>query len=103
MKNDDLRAEPDDLHDLHDHDLHDRADRLDLHGRDRPLGRDDFDRQPRRLSGKPRSVNWLAYQIALGIILGGCTLWVLGAVAEFVVAKFVLSQIQVSFPGFGRS
>jgi hypothetical protein len=82
MKNDDLRIGTDDL-DL-DH-------------------LDDFD-APRRgvPKQKPRGKNWLAYQIALGIILGGCALWLMGAVASFVAAKVLLGQLQVTFPGFGK-
>lgn len=51
---------------------------------------------------KPRSANWLAWQIALGIVVGGSILWVLGATVSFVVAKFMLGQLQIGVPGLSH-
>ncbi|WP_407316135.1 hypothetical protein [Pseudomonas sp. nanlin1] len=52
--------------------------------------------KPRR---KPRSKNWLAYQIALGIILGGSVLWTLATLISFAAARLLLGQWQVTVPG----
>ncbi|WPO97704.1 hypothetical protein SFA35_13635 [Pseudomonas sp. HR96] len=78
---DQLRAEPD-----RDLDL----DHLDLH--------DDRGLRP-GLRHKPRSANWLAWQIALGIVVGGSALWVLGALVSLVTAKLMLGDLQISVPG----
>ena len=74
---DDLRAEL-------DHDDHERV-RVPL--------------KPRR---KPRGKNWLAWQIALGIVVGGCTLWILDVAANYILAKVLMGQLQLMLPGVGR-
>ncbi|WP_213879290.1 hypothetical protein [Pseudomonas sp. dw_358] len=51
---------------------------------------------------KPRSANWLAWQIALGIVVGGSVLWIVGATASYVAAKFMLGQLQIGVPGLNR-
>jgi hypothetical protein len=41
----------------------------------------------------------LAYEIALGIILGGAGLWLLHALTGLIAAKLLLQQIQLHLPG----
>ncbi len=41
----------------------------------------------------------LAYEIALGIILGGSGLWLLQVLTSLIAAKFMLQQIQMHLPG----
>jgi hypothetical protein len=41
----------------------------------------------------------LAYEIALGIILGGSGLWLLHLLSGLIAAKFMLQQIQLHLPG----
>lgn len=59
---------------------------------------DTFVRRPQPL----RSKNWLAYQIALGIIIGGSALACLDAVTSFFAAKLLMHQVQVQFPFLNR-
>lgn len=44
---------------------------------------------------KPR----LAYEIALGIIIGGVTLWTLGMIAKIAAAAVAVSAIKIHFGG----
>lgn len=60
--------------------------------------RDDRDYRPSARQ-KPRSANWLAWQIALGIVIGGSALWVLGALVSLVSARLMLGTLQISVPG----
>lgn len=62
----------------------------------------DDDRVYRPAPRKTRSANWLAWQIALGIIVGGCVLWTLDLAASLVASKFMLGQLQIGVPGFSR-
>ena len=41
----------------------------------------------------------LAYEIALGIIIGGVVLWTMDAVATLITAKIMIGQLQIHFPG----
>jgi hypothetical protein len=41
----------------------------------------------------------LAYEIALGILLGGVGLWLLQALTGLIAAKLLLQQIQLHLPG----
>lgn len=41
----------------------------------------------------------LAYEIALGIIIGGAVLWTMGEVASFIEAKLMMQQLQIRFGG----
>ncbi len=60
--------------------------------------RDEYDtRQQRAPRGKPE--RRLAYEIALGIILGGVGLWLLNAGALWLMAKFMLQGLQLHLPG----
>lgn len=60
--------------------------------------RDEYDTRPQRTSrGKPE--RRLAYEIALGIILGGVGLWLLNAGALWLMAKFMLQGLQLHLPG----
>ena len=60
--------------------------------------RDEYDTRPQRTQrGKPE--RRLAYEIALGIILGGVGLWLLNAGALWLMAKFMLQNLQLQLPG----
>ncbi len=60
--------------------------------------RDEYDTRPQRTPrGKPE--RRLAYEIALGIILGGVGLWLLNAGALWLMAKFMLQGLQLHLPG----
>ena len=60
--------------------------------------RDEYDTRPQRAPrGKPE--RRLAYEIALGIILGGVGLWLLNAGALWLMAKFMLQNLQLQLPG----
>ncbi len=60
--------------------------------------RDEYDTRPQRTKrGKPE--RRLAYEIALGIILGGVGLWLLNAGALWLMAKFMLQGLQLHLPG----
>lgn len=63
---------------------------------------DDFDTYRAGPRQKPRGPNWLAHQVALGIVMGGCVLWVLQAIANFIQAKMILHQMQVILPSLGH-
>lgn len=41
----------------------------------------------------------LAYEIAIGIIIGGITLWVLEGIASMIAMKLALNQVQIHFGG----
>lgn len=62
---------------------------------------DDLDTFVRRPQAS-RSKNWLAYQIALGIIIGGSVLACLDAITSFVAAKLLMHQVQVQLPFLSR-
>jgi acyl-coenzyme A thioesterase PaaI-like protein len=49
----------------------------------------------RRNKKEPR----LAYEIALGIVIGGVTLWMLEAIAGLIAMQFALHQIKINFGG----
>lgn len=60
--------------------------------------RDEDDIRPLRTQrNKPE--RRLAYEIALGIILGGVGLWLLNAGAVWLMAKFMLQNLQLQLPG----
>ncbi len=52
-------------------------------------------RQPRPRAPERR----LAYEIAIGIIIGGVTLWVLEAIAGMIAMQFALNQIKINLGG----
>ena len=41
----------------------------------------------------------LAYEIALGIIIGGATLWVMEIIANIITVQLALNQFRVHFGG----
>ena len=51
--------------------------------------------RPKRTPKEPR----LAYEIALGIIIGGVTLWTLEAVAGFIAMQIALHNIKIALGG----
>lgn len=53
----------------------------------------DDDAPSRRYTSHQRSGNWLAKQIALGIIMGGCALWVLDLLIKVLAATAVIKGI----------
>ena len=53
---------------------------------------DDFVQRP-----KAKGKNWLAYQIALGIIIGGTVLMAIEALGSLLMAKAVLSSLHLNF------
>lgn len=57
--------------------------------------RDEDDIRPPRAKPQRR----LAYEIALGIILGGAGLWLLLMLIWLIAAKFMLQQLQFQLPG----
>jgi hypothetical protein len=57
--------------------------------------RDEDDIRPQRAKPQRR----LAYEIALGILLGGVGLWLLQLLAGLIAAKLMLGQIQLHLPG----
>lgn len=63
--------------------------------------RDEDDLRPLRTSRGPqhKAERRLAYEIALGIILGGIGLWLLNAGAVWLMAKFMLQNLQLQLPG----
>ena len=63
--------------------------------------RDEDDLRPLRTSRGPqhKSERRLAYEIALGIILGGVGLWLLNTGAVWLMAKFMLQNLQLQLPG----
>ena len=63
--------------------------------------RDEDDLRPLRTSRGPqhKSERRLAYEIALGIILGGVGLWLLNAGVVWLMAKFMLQNLQLQLPG----
>lgn len=50
-------------------------------------------RPSRKAEKQPR----LAYEIALGIILGGCVLMTIADVKDWVAARVIAQEIQISF------
>lgn len=63
--------------------------------------RDEDDLRPRRTPRSPqhKAERRLAYEIALGIILGGAGLWLLNAAALWLTAKLMLQGLQLQLPG----
>lgn len=60
---------------------------------------DDLEEQrPYRSPRKARSENWLAYQVALGIIIGGSVLSLVQQIGDFILAKTILHQVQIALP-----
>lgn len=57
--------------------------------------RDEDDIRPQRAKPQRR----LAYEIALGIILGGVGLWLLQLLTGLIAAKLMLQQFQFHLPG----
>lgn len=57
--------------------------------------RDEHDIRPQRAKPQRR----LAYEIALGIILGGVGLWLLQLLTGLIAAKLMLQQFQFHLPG----
>lgn len=57
--------------------------------------RDEDEEQPARPAPKqPR----LAYEVAIGIVIGGCILWMLESIAAYITARIVMSQMQIQLP-----
>jgi hypothetical protein len=63
--------------------------------------RDEDDLRPLRTQRGPqhKTERRLAYEIALGIILGGAGLWLLNAGTVWLMAKFMLQNLQLQLPG----
>ncbi len=63
--------------------------------------RDEDDLRPLRTQRGPqhKTERRLAYEIALGIILGGVGLWLLNAGVVWLMAKFMLQNLQLQLPG----
>ena len=63
--------------------------------------RDEDDLRPLRTQRGPqhKTERRLAYEIALDIILGGVGLWLLNAGVVWLMAKFMLQNLQLQLPG----
>jgi len=63
--------------------------------------RDEDDLRPLRTQRgtQHKTERRLAYEIALGIIFGGVGLWLLNAGAVWLMAKFMLQNLQLQLPG----
>lgn len=59
--------------------------------------RDEDDLRPLRTS-RAKPERRLAYEIALGIVIGGVTLWLLNAAAVWLTARLLLGQLQLHLP-----
>lgn len=56
--------------------------------------RDSDEISPRRQKSQPR----LAYEIALGIVIGGLVLMAVDAIGSYVAMRLVVNQVQIQFP-----
>lgn len=56
--------------------------------------RDPDEISPRRHKSQPR----LAYEIALGIVIGGLVLMAVDAIGNYVAMRLVVNQVQIQFP-----
>lgn len=56
--------------------------------------RDPDETSPRRHKSQPR----LAYEIALGIVIGGLVLMAVDAIGSYVAMRLVVNQVQIQFP-----
>jgi hypothetical protein len=50
-----------------------------------------------RPARKQRSDYWLAYQIAIGIVIGGCVLSALETIGQMIAVKLALNHLQILF------
>ncbi|HIZ51964.1 MAG TPA: hypothetical protein IAA18_12900 [Candidatus Pseudomonas excrementavium] len=50
---------------------------------------------PSKAKAEPR----LAYEIAIGIIIGGVTLWVLETLVNMITVQLAMNQIKIHFGG----
>lgn len=56
---------------------------------------DDFEVTPRARRQPERR---LAYEIALGIVIGGSALSILGAIASLIIMRLMMSQVTLQIP-----